>query len=188
MLTIHDYKIILIGDSGVGKTSIINYLINHTKLDDFIPTLGTEYTYKEIEVDQTKIRLIIWDTGGQNKFRAIVGLYYRQSIGCICVFDVTNRNTFINVNSWINDYHRTNPTGHILILANKTDQPKYMWQVSSEEINNLEFNYLLTDCIVGTNIDNSFHQLTQKIIQSSNNNNTSQKLISSSSIKHSCNC
>jgi small GTP-binding protein len=143
------HKLVIIGDSGVGKTTIFKrYIMGKTDFENTQTTIvATPAISKSLnEVGNT---FEIWDTAGQEKFRSLVPLYYRNSVGCICVFDVTNRKSFDNIGMWIQifkDYSpcRTSPP-LILFLANKTDKPSYEWDVDSLDIHMLARTY---DCEV----------------------------------------
>ena len=95
-------KIILIGDTGVGKTNIVSRFIEHKFLDSQKPTIGVEFYQKNIKLTKENQRVVdvllqIWDTAGQERFRGLVSSYYRNASGIIIVYDVTKRKSFENV-------------------------------------------------------------------------------------------
>src|SRR5437870_2332915 len=94
------FKIILIGDSGVGKSSIL-YRLSDDKFSDVTSTIGVDYKTKIMNIDNKNIKLMIWDTAGQERFRAITSSYYRNVHGAILVYDITNRESFNNLHKWI---------------------------------------------------------------------------------------
>lgn len=156
-------KIVIIGDSGVGKTSIVKYyllninkrLISSLSHDDVEPTIGA--SYYTINIDTTKLQ--IWDTAGQERFKSICPIYYRGSNGCICVFDVTNRTSFDNVDEWITSFKQhtyTEAEYNILLLANKVDCDKSKWQVSPEDIRR-KVKQLNCQCILTSTITMENH-------------------------------
>lgn len=100
---VEEYKIILIGDSTVGKTSIINRLSENSFSETHITTIGVDFCYKDVEVDGTPIRLQVWDTAGQERFRAIAKSFYRGAHGVIVVYAIDNLGSFQNVRNWIAD-------------------------------------------------------------------------------------
>merc|ERR1711936_121238 len=87
----HLFKLLLIGDSGVGKSSLILRFADDTFNGSFIPTIGVDFKVKTVDVGGTKIKMQIWDTAGQERFRTIVSTYYRGAHGIIVVYDVTDR-------------------------------------------------------------------------------------------------
>lgn len=160
-------KIVVIGDSGVGKSSLVRtYLLNlkfsFPRTYDFErmePTIGAAYYI--VQLDEVKLQ--IWDTAGQERFRSMCPIYFRASSGCICVFDVTNRTSFENIDSWISSFRKhasirhINASSHlnILLVANKTDIKSSDWKVSIDEIfmksESLNCPFILTSVIDMTN-------------------------------------
>ena len=94
-------KLLLIGDSGVGKTCLMLRYAQGTFSETFITTVGIDYKYKFIEIDGKKVRLEIWDTAGQERFKAITRSYLRGAQGILCVYDVTDSNSYDHVSSWM---------------------------------------------------------------------------------------
>ena len=120
------YKIILLGDSGTGKTSIMNRYLDNRQPDCIHePTIGVDFRLKtEAEIDKKKIKLHLWDTAGQECFRSIIEGYYRGIAAAVIVFDITNYRSFQSVNYWLNEIARNSPTNiraPILLIGNKSD-------------------------------------------------------------------
>ena len=183
----HGYKIVLIGDANVGKSSLLSSLMHDKR--PVSPTIGVAFAMKKIMVDKKEIILSIWDTAGQERFRSIVPIYYKNSIGCVCVFDVTNKISFINLKYWINDYIQHDPGENIkiMIVANKCDLDKSLWCTSEENIKifaaQYGCEYFLTSCTSGENVYEAFYKLAESIniskncstvIDPDNTNNKSQ--------------
>jgi small GTP-binding protein len=164
------YKIILIGDSGVGKSSIVFWINNYRQIYNSPPTVGIAFTTKELIIDGKSVKFEIWDTAGQERYRSICKMCYRNSVGCFCVFDVTNRESFENLDFWVNSYISGNNVHNsiIIIIANKTDIDKSQWKVTEKEViqfaekNNLKC--IFTTCITGDNIYEAFYTLATEII------------------------
>jgi len=115
------YKIIILGDSGVGKSCLL-LKFSENKFDQFsIATIGIEFKVKHIKIDDKKIKLHIWDTSGQEKFNALTRSYYRDSDGIIIVYDVTNQDSFKNINKWVNEIYSYVKDPTIILIGNKTD-------------------------------------------------------------------
>src|SRR5271165_522496 len=96
-------KVIVVGDSGVGKSSILLRYADDAFSEKFISTIGVDFKVKNLTVDKKQIKLQIWDTAGQERFRTIVSAYYKN-IDCVFViFDLTDVNSFDNIKLWLND-------------------------------------------------------------------------------------
>ncbi len=120
----HDYivKVVIVGDSAVGKTNIISRYAKNEFTEKTKATIGCEFANKTISVVNTKIKLQIWDTAGQERFRAITNSFYLYSKGVMLVFDLNNPNTFKSLPSWLNDIEKNiGNDASILILGNKSD-------------------------------------------------------------------
>ncbi len=161
------YKIVLIGDAGVGKSSILARFINGKLPTE--PTVGAAYAYKKIKIKNKEVKLSIWDTAGQERYKSLGPLYYRNSIGCICVFDLTNKSSFQNLKQWIVDYKNCDPNENkkIMIVANKCDSDKHQWCTNEESIKKLAedngCDYIFTNTINGQNINEAFNILAMSI-------------------------
>lgn len=132
-------KIVLAGESGVGKTSIfIKYIksINDPYCNETINTYTTiGAAYDIINVGGNSVG--VWDTAGQERYRCLCSMYFRDTDMCILVFDVTDKKSYNSLNFWIKQIPKEkNPT--VLILANKTDANKSVWKVNDEDIKILE--------------------------------------------------
>ena len=115
-------KFVIIGDSGVGKSNILLRYMNNTFSEDFKATVGVEFGAKNIEINGRIYRIQIWDTAGQENFRSIARAYYKNSICACIVYDITSRNSFNSVQSWIDDCTKQTPRNILLLLiGNKND-------------------------------------------------------------------
>ena len=115
-------KIVLLGDSGVGKTSIINRFVTGKILDNISPTVGAAFVTKQVIVEGQTVELRIWDTAGQEVYRGLAPMYYRSSNIAIIVFDVTSNSSFESVDYWIKELKKNLKTNIIItICANKID-------------------------------------------------------------------
>ncbi|KAK3928768.1 Ras-related protein Rab-8A [Frankliniella fusca] len=103
MAKTYDYlfKLLLIGDSGVGKTCVLFRFSEDAFNTSFISTIGIDFKIRTIEMDGKKIKLQIWDTAGQERFRTITTAYYRGAMGIMLVYDITNEKSFENIKNWI---------------------------------------------------------------------------------------
>merc|ERR1711988_730415 len=121
----YDYLfiLVLIGDSGVGKSCLLLRFADDKWTDSYISTIGVDFKIRTIELDQKTIKLQIWDTAGQERFRTISSTYYRGAHGIIVVYDVTNHTSFENVTRWLTEIDKYAREGvNKLPVGNKSDQ------------------------------------------------------------------
>lgn len=118
-------KLLLIGDSGVGKSCLLLRFSDDSFTTSFITTIGIDFKIKTIEIDGKRIKLQIWDTAGQERFRTITTAYYRGAMGILLVYDVTDEQSFQNIRNWIRniEQHAADNVDKILI-GNKSDMAK----------------------------------------------------------------
>ncbi|KAI3823453.1 hypothetical protein L1987_04889 [Smallanthus sonchifolius] len=164
------FKILLIGDSGVGKSSLLVSFISNT-VDDLAPTIGVDFKIKQLTVAGKRIKLTIWDTAGQERFRTLTSSYYRGAQGIILVYDVTRRETFTNLSEiWAKevDLYSTNQDCIKMLVGNKVDKDSERY-VSREEGAALakELGCIFLECSARTqeNVHQCFQELALKIIE-----------------------
>ncbi|NWU29544.1 RAB7B protein, partial [Dyaphorophyia castanea] len=120
-----DLKIIIIGALGVGKTSLLHQYVHKTFYEDYRTTLGASILTKVLAVDNSALKLQIWDTGGQERFRSMVSTFYKGSDGCVLAFDVTDRESFEALDNWRDDFlEKVIPREQdfpMVVLGNKID-------------------------------------------------------------------
>ncbi len=164
------YKVILVGDSGVGKTNIVSRFVDDSFTDSVRSTIGIDFQVKVIDTGSEKIKLQIWDTAGQERFRSISRSYYKYAYGIIVVFDLTNRKSFENIEKWINDVETLSEYDltyiELLLIGNKADLDDKR-QVFDEDIKALQdtysFTYIETSAKNNTGIQDGFVELAQRI-------------------------
>ena len=122
--SIETYKLILIGDSSVGKTNLLTQYVDGKTSENIISTIGIEFKNKIIELEnRRKIRLQIWDTSGQEKFKALTKNYFRGCDAALFVFDVTNKDSFDNIKDWLKLYYEVNgENSKKILIGNKIDK------------------------------------------------------------------
>ncbi len=131
------FKYIIIGDSGVGKSCILLRFIEDTFNPNLENTIGVEFGAKQVEIEGKQIKLQIWDTAGQEAFQSITRSYYRSSAGALLVYDVTNRESFENIENWLDEARvNGNPEMVLCLVANKCDLEEKR-EVSKEDGENL---------------------------------------------------
>ena len=116
------YKLIFLGDQGVGKSCILNRFLNDTFTEDYQATIGLDFQSKNVQIDNQDIHLLLYDTAGQEKFRSLIPMYTRDSKIIILVYDITNKESFVNLSDWIKDLTNVNKEEVIFaIVGNKID-------------------------------------------------------------------
>ncbi|KAL3531998.1 hypothetical protein ACH5RR_005519 [Cinchona calisaya] len=164
------FKILLIGDSGVGKSSLLVTFISDS-VGDLSPTIGVDFKVKLLTVGGKRLKLTIWDTAGQERFRTLTSSYYRGAQGIILVYDVTRRETFTNLSDvWAKEVelYSTNQDCVKMLVGNKVDKESER-VVSSEEGMTLakELGSLFLECSAKTreNVEQCFKELALKIME-----------------------
>ena len=161
------FKMILIGDSGVGKTNILNRYVNDTFSETTKSTVGVELGTKVEEYNNNKIKVQIWDTAGQERYKSITKTYYKGAKGAFIVYDITNKDTFKNVDKWIQDLREFGEDdAAILIVGNKSDLEDKR-EVSTEEVKKkaevYKMAYCETSALNAQNIDYAFQTLIKLV-------------------------
>jgi len=163
------YKVLLLGDSTGGKTCFLLRYCDKTFQDAHLSTIGLDYRVKTMTLKNKKnIKLQIWDTAGQDRFRAITKNYYKGANGIILIYDVTNLQTYENVKNWITQIREeTNPNVVIYLAGNKIDIPQEERAVKTEEGKEIADEYKLqfkeTSAKDGINVNEVFQELVEKI-------------------------
>jgi len=156
------HKIVIIGDTSVGKSSFIGSYMNNGTYDRYLsPTIGAKYFTKYFTIDNIKRKLEIWDTAGEERFKSLARIYYRNANGIILMYDVSRRETFNSLDKWISDIKNCcDDSVSVIIIGNKTDLDR---DVSFDEgmdyAKNHGFLYSESSVITYTNINESIIQL-----------------------------
>ena len=173
-MSTYDYmfKLLIVGESGVGKTCILLRFADNSFEENFLSTIGVDFKVKEINVDEKRIKLQIWDSAGQERFKNITMSYYRNCSGIIIVYDVTNHTSFEKVGDWIQEVRRYVPSVPLMIIGNKCDMEDKR-QVSTEEGRELADKhgliFLETSAKNNTNIENTFTDLSRLLMKDAEN-------------------
>nr|XP_022309352.1 ras-related protein Rab-8A-like isoform X2 [Crassostrea virginica] len=160
-------KLMLIGDTAVGKTSILVRFIKEVFDPIFITTIGIDFKIRTIELDGKKIKLQIWDTAGQERFRTITTAYYRGAMGIMLVYDITNEKSFENIRNWIrNIEEHASQDVDKMILGNKCDMNDKR-VVSKEKGESLAIEhgikFMETSAKASINVEEAFFTLARDI-------------------------
>ncbi|TDH03373.1 hypothetical protein EPR50_G00162320 [Perca flavescens] len=119
----HLFKLLIIGDSSVGKSSLLLRFADNSFSGSYITTIGVDFKIRTVDIDGERVKLQIWDTAGQERFRTITSTYYRNTHGVIIVYDVTNPESFVNVKRWLNEISQNCDNVCKILVGNKNDDP-----------------------------------------------------------------
>ncbi|XP_028306036.1 ras-related protein Rab-8B [Gouania willdenowi] len=178
MAKTYDYlfKLLLIGDSGVGKTCLLFRFSEDSFNTTFISTIGIDFKIRTIELDGKRVKLQIWDTAGQERFRTITTAYYRGAMGIMLVYDISNEKSFENIKNWIRNIeeHATSDVEK-MILGNKCDMTDRR-QVSKDRGEKLAIDYgvkfLETSAKSSLNVEEAFYTMGRDILHNLSTKNT----------------
>ena len=161
-------KFILIGNSGVGKSSMLFQFIEDKFHKGLEPTIGIEFGTKLIKIANTSIRLQIWDSAGQENYRSITRSYYRNTICAFLMYDITNRNSFNDVKSWLEEAKTYgNASMHFVLLANKCELEDQRVVMTHEGLKFAQDNHLAffeISAIENINVIKAFEDSVEKVL------------------------
>ncbi|CAG9320086.1 unnamed protein product [Blepharisma stoltei] len=161
------FKVVLIGDSHVGKSSLLLRHSEKTFKDNYLSTIGVDFKLTDVYIDDSHVKLQIWDTAGQERFRTVINGYYRGSDGVIVVFDKTDRESFEHVDGWINEvdkYATQNPAK--ILVGNKSDMPPVVDTAEGlRKAEKYKMDYIETSAKEPFQVDQLFDILATKMIK-----------------------
>ena len=170
----HLFKVLLIGDAGVGKSSILLRFTDDTFNEHLEATIGVDFKVKMLEVAGKRTKITIWDTAGQERFRTLTSSYYRGAQGIVLVYDVTRRDTFDNLEPWLQEVELYCPSGGKdvvkLLVGNKKDKAT----MSGREVEGREAldwarakGMMFIECSAKTKegIESVFREVVHKILE-----------------------
>ena len=166
-------KVIIIGDSGVGKTNIMSKFLKNKFMEESKATVGVEFGSKLFDLNGHKIKAQIWDTAGQEKYKSITGAYFKGSKGALVVYDITQKSTYESLEKWVNDLKSAgDPKITIILIGNKSDLEENR-QVSKEQgeekAKSFGCAFLETSALSGDNIDKAFNMMVKEIFEKFSN-------------------
>ena len=169
------FKLILIGNSGVGKSCILQRYMKHTFEEKYKCTIGVDFLMKSLTINGKTVKLQLWDTAGQEKYKSMVSSYYRGANVALIVFDITSHASFDALPIWIENFYKNGPEQkNIILIGNKKDLEESR-QVTQEEAQTFsEMNnmmYFETSAKEGDNIDYVFNYAAEKLLEFYSGNN-----------------
>ena len=165
------FKIILIGSSSVGKSSILQRYIQKVFNESYSCTIGVDFFMKSLDIGDKSIKMQLWDTAGTEKFRSITTGYYRGANAAFIVFDLTSKQSFECLNEWIENYYKysdPNSEKNVVLIGNKCDLVDRR-EITQEEIDKFikdnNIMYYETSAKTGQNIDECFYFIAEKLVK-----------------------
>ena len=188
-------QLLIIGNSIVGKTSILTKYTSKAYTESYVATVGLDFFTKDESIDGKTIRIKIWDTAGQERYKAITKCFFQRAQGIIIVFDVTNKRSFDDLKMWIDSINSQSKLTEdlenmpIIIIGNKIDLPKRV--IDKETALNFakeqNLDYYETSAKTGEGIDNAIKELVKKVmVYISKKNGTDNLKLSENSSKRKC--
>ncbi|CAI8606698.1 unnamed protein product [Vicia faba] len=161
------FKLLLIGDSGVGKSCLLLRFADDSYIESYISTIGVDFKIRTVEQDGKTIKLQIWDTAGQERFRTITSSYYRGAHGIIIVYDVTDEESFNNVKQWLSEIDRyASDNVNKLLVGNKSDLTAnrvVSYDTAKEFADQIGIPFMETSAKDATNVEGAFMAMAAAI-------------------------
>ena len=161
------FKVVLVGDSFVGKTNIMSKYLKNEFQEDSKATVGVEFGAKQFKIENHLVKAQIWDTAGQERYKAITSAYYKGAKGAFVVYDITRKSSFESIEKWVNDLTSTaDKKLTIVLIGNKSDlegQREITKEEGQEKANKLDVAFLETSAFSGENLDKAFEMMVNEI-------------------------
>ena len=163
------FKILLLGDSDVGKSSLLLRYVDAVWNESFVPTIGVDFKVKTIDIGDKKLKMQIWDTAGQERFRNVVSTYFRGSNGILLLYDITNRESFKDLESWLIEIEKNADENVLKILIGNKNDLEEERAISYDEgkafadRNNMQF--IETSAKLDTNVSEAFETLGKLMVE-----------------------
>jgi len=161
------FKIVLIGDSGVGKSNILSRFTRNEFCLESKSTIGVEFATRTLQVEGKTVKAQIWDTAGQERYRAITSAYYRGAVGALLVYDITKRHTFDNVQRWLRELRDHADSNIVIMLAGNKADLNHLRSLPAEDAQILAekegLSFLETSALEAFNIEKAFQAILMDI-------------------------
>ena len=163
----YKFKVVVIGDSGVGKTNLIKRFITNTFSDNSKATVGVEFITKSYKIKNQIFKIELWDTAGQERYKSITAVYYKGAKGALVVYDTTSKMSFNNIDKWLAEIKdKTSNDLKLMIIGNKIDLKEFR-EVSNEQATEkaktLGIPIMETSALDATNVKEAFNDLIREM-------------------------
>ncbi|KAI3870795.1 hypothetical protein MKX03_006779 [Papaver bracteatum] len=181
------FKVVLIGDSGVGKSNLLSRFTRNEFCLESKSTIGVEFATRTLQVEGKTIKAQVWDTAGQERYRAITSAYYRGALGAILVYDTTKPTTFENVTRWLKELREHADSNIVIMLiGNKTDL-KHLRAVATEDAQSFAekegLSFIETSALEAINVEKAFQNILGEVYRKISKKSISSKDSTATSIK-----
>jgi small GTP-binding protein len=161
------FKVVLIGDSGVGKSNLLSRFTRNEFNLESKSTIGVEFATKSIQADTKTIKAQIWDTAGQERYRAITSAYYRGAVGALLVYDISKRITYDNVARWLKELRDHADQSIVIMLVGNKKDLRHMRQVQTDEAKEFckthKLFFIETSALADSNVTTAFETILKEI-------------------------
>jgi len=182
----HLLKLLVLGESNVGKSSLVLRYVESSFSDMYISTIGVDFKFKQFKTSDGKtVKIQIWDTAGQERFRTITQSYYRRANGVLVIFDLTDKKTFERIHEWMEEVKSyTTPKVSVVLVGNKCDKEDRVIDINEakELAKSLGIEYVETSAKTGRGVDEAFMTLVNKILEPKINKTRSETNVSTVSL------
>lgn len=164
----HLFKLLIIGDSGVGKSSLLLRFADNVFSGTYITTIGVDFKIRTVDVNGEKVKLQIWDTAGQERFRTITSTYYRGTHGVVVVYDVTSGESFANVRRWLHEIDNNCDVVNRILVGNKNDDPDRKVVLTEDAqtfAQQMGIQLFETSAKENLNVEEMFLAITKQVLQ-----------------------
>ncbi|XP_052768541.1 ras-related protein Rab-11B-like [Mya arenaria] len=163
------WKVVLVGDSGVGKTNLLSRFTRNEFNMESKSTIGVEFATRNMQIKGKTVRAQIWDTAGQERYRAITSVYYRGAVGALVVYDISKASSFENLDKWLGELsEHADPFCCIMIVGNKVDL-KHLRAITADAGRSLaekhNYSFIETSALDNTNVGEAFNNLLVDIFK-----------------------
>ena len=173
------FKVLLLGNSDVGKSSLLLRFVDSVWNESFVPTIGVDFKVKTLDIGEKRVKMQIWDTAGQERFRNVVATYFRGSNGILLIYDITSRESFKNLESWLIEIEKNASENVLKILIGNKNDLENERVISKEEgqdfANRYSMQFIETSAKMDTNVSEAFLTLAKLMNEFNSNGKTKEK-------------
>ncbi|XP_074591314.1 ras-related protein Rab11B-like isoform X2 [Curcuma longa] len=163
------FKVVLIGDSGVGKSNLLSRFTRNEFSLESKATIGVEFATRTIQVNEKVVKAQIWDTAGQERYRAITSAYYRGAVGALVVYDITRNVTFDNIERWLKELREHTDSSIVIMLVGNKADVRHLRAVNTEDATTFagkeNIFFMETSALESTNVEQAFIEVLNQIYQ-----------------------